>query len=397
MALEKPLITYNPFLPDVHEDPYPSYDALREADPVHRSPFLGVWVLTRHEDIEHLLRHPRFSADRRLWKDVPALDAGYRPSMLSLDPPDHTRLRTLVTKAFTPRVVERVRPWARAVVDAALDRAAARGGLDLMEDLAYPLPLTVINRMLGLSAGEWPRFREWTHVLVTSADPLTLHDPAGMAAYRKAEEEILEHLAGVVAGRRREPRDDLISDLLAVEERGETLSGPELLTMLELLLMAGYETTASMIGNGVLALLRHPDQLALLRERPELIEGAVEELLRWDSSTQLTARVALEDCELGGRPVCRGELLVAIMGAGNRDPAQHADPDRLDVTRPPRQHLSFGWGGHFCLGAPLARLELRLAVGELVRRFPALRLAGEPARRETITIRGFHSLPLAVR
>jgi cytochrome P450 len=391
------VVTYNPFLPEVHEDPYPTYHALRQADPVHRSPFLGVWILTRHDDVELVLRDRRFSAERRRWKDMPALDDGYRPSLLSLDAPDHTRLRALVSGAFTPRVVERVQPGARALVDAVLDRAEARGGLELMEELAYPLPVAMVNRMLGLPVAEWPRFREWTHVIVTSTDPLTLLDPDGMAAFRGAEDELLDRLAGLVAERRRAPGDDLVSALIAVSDRGERLDEQELLTTLELLMVAGYETTATMLGNCVLALLRHPDQLALLRRRPELIDGAVEELARWDSSIQLTARVAVEDCELRGRPIRTGELVVAITGAANRDPEQHPEPDRLDLTREPRQHLAFGRGGHFCLGAPLARLELRLAIGELVRRFPGLRLAGEPVRRGTITIRGLAALPLAVR
>ena len=390
-------LTYNPFLPEVHEDPYPTYRALREADPVHRSAFLGVWLLTRHDDVDLVLRDRRFSAVRGRWKDMPELDEGYRPSMLSLDPPDHTRLRVLVSRAFTPRVVERVRPWARGLIDEVLDRAAERGGLELMEQLAYPLPVTVINRLLGLPGAEWQRFREWAHAVASSTDPLTLLDPAGKAAFRTAEEELMDRLAAVVAERRRAPRDDLVSALVAVSEQGETLDEPELLIMLELLLVAGYETTGTMLGNAVRALLRHPDQLALLHERPELIAGAVEELVRWDASVQITARVALVDCELRGRPIRRGELLVAIMGAANRDPGLYPDPERLDITRAPRQHFAFGRGVHFCLGAPLARLELQLAIGELVRRFPGLRLAGEQVRRGTITIRGFDALPLAVR
>ena len=391
------VLTYNPFLPEVRADPYPTYHALREADPVHRSPFMGMWILTRYRDVATVLRDPHFLADRTKWEGFQELpDVEPTRSLLSLDPPDHTRMRNLVGRAFTPRVVERLLPQARAIVDGALDAAAARGGLELIEDLAYPLPVAVIARMLGVPEADWPRFREWSRVLVASLDPLSIQESERVAEFRAAQDAISDYLAGVVALRRREPRDDLISALIAVEERGDALSERELLVMLILLLVAGHETTVNLIGNGVLALLRHPDQLALLRCRPELLESAVEELLRWDSPVQLTARVVGEDCELGGRALRRGELVMTLLGAANRDPARFPDPDRLDLARAPNQHFAFGRGIHFCLGAPLARLEGRVAIGSLVHRFPGLRLAGEPERSETITLRGLHRLPLAV-
>jgi len=390
-------LTYNPFLPEVREDPYPTYRALREADPVHRSPFMSMWILTRYEDAALVLREPRFLADRTQWNEFKTyLDVEPTRSLLNLDPPDHARLRNLVGMAFTPRVVERQRPLAEEVVDRALDAAAARGELELIEDLAYPLPVTVIARMLGVPDADWPRFREWSRLLVASLDPLMVQDPDRMAEFVGAQEAITGYLAEVVDRRRREPADDLTSALIAVEERGDVLSERELLVMLVLLLVAGHETTVNLIGNGVLALLRHPDQLELLRRRPELLESAVEELLRWDSPVQLTARVVGEDCEMGGRALRRGELVMPLLGAANRDPAQFADPDRLDLTRSPNQHFAFGRGIHFCLGAPLARLEGRVAIGALIRRFPGLRLAGEPERRATVTLRGLSRLPLAV-
>ena len=295
------VLTYNPFLPEVREDPYPQYQALREADPVHRSPFLNMWVLTRYEDVSLVLRDPRFSADRTKWEGFQALE-GFQPvrSLLSLDPPDHTRLRTLVTKAFTPRVVEQLRPQAQVIVDEALDRAASRGEMELIEDLAYPLPVAVIAGMLGVPRDDWPRFREWSRVLVSSLDPVALPDSDQITAVRAAEDALFEYLSGVVAERKREPRDDLISALIAVEERGDVLNERELLVMLNLLLVAGHETTVNLIGNGMLALLRNPEQLALLRRRPELLESAVEELLRFDSPVQLTGRIAAEACEVGG-------------------------------------------------------------------------------------------------
>ena len=391
------VLTYNPFLAEVRDDPYPHYRALREADPIHRSPYLDMWVLTRYDDVALLLRDQRFSADRTKWAGFEALE-GFEPSrsLLSLDPPDHTRLRNLVSKAFTPRVIERLRPQAQEIVDAAVERAAERGELELIEELAYPLPVAVIARLLGVPKEDWPRFREWSRVLVGSLDPVAYPSAEQLTAVTAAQSALFDYLAGVVAERRREPRDDLISALIDVEERGDVLNERELLVMLNLLLVAGHETTVNLIGNGVLALLRHPDQLALLRERPELLESAVEELLRFDSPVQLTGRIAAEDCELGGREISRGQLILALLGAANRDPAQFPNPDRLDLTRTPNQHFSFGRGIHFCLGAPLARLEGRIALGALVTCFPRLHLAGEPVRGETITLRGLTRLPLAV-
>jgi cytochrome P450 len=392
------VLTYNPFLPEVRDDPYPTYQSLREADPVHRSPFMDIWILTRYEDVALVLRDQRFLADRRLGEDYreqPGLDD--TRSMLVLDPPDHTRLRGLVSKAFTPRMVERMGAQAQAIVDAALDAAAQRGGLELVEDLAYPLPVTVIARLLGVPEEDWPRFRDWSKVLAASLDPVAtaMRDEGRQAEDRAADLAIQDYLADIVARRRAAPGDDLISALISVEERGDVLSERELVAMLVLLLIAGHETTVNLIGNGVLALLRNPDQLALLRSRPELLAGAVEELLRWDSPVQLTGRVVGETCELGGRTLRRGEFALTLLGAANRDPAQFADPDRLDLTREPNQHFAFGRGIHFCLGAPLARLEGRLAIGTLIRRFPDLRLDGEPVRTETITMRGLRRLPLA--
>jgi cytochrome P450 len=391
------LTTYNPFLPEVREDPYPVYRALREADPVHRSSLMGMWILTRYRDVAFVLRDPRFAADRSGWIGFDAID--YEPpprSMLSLDPPDHTRLRTLVGKAFTPRVVERLRTQVQAIVDEALDAAAERGGLELIEDLAYPLPVTVIARLLGVPEADFPRFREWSRVLVGSLDPLSLQDLERRERSDAAQRAIADYLGGVVAERRRAPRDDMISALIAVEERGDVLSQDELLIMLVLLLVAGHETTVNLVGNGMLALLHHPQQLALLRERPELIESAVEELLRWDAPVQLTGRLVTEDLELDGRQLRRRELALVLLGAANRDPEQFPEPDRLDLARGPNQHLAFGRGIHFCLGAPLARLEGQVAIGSLVGRFPRLRLAGEPQRSETVTLRGLRRLPLAV-
>jgi cytochrome P450 len=395
MAIDE--IEYNPFLPEVRHDPYPTYRALRAADPVHRSPLMGMWVLTRYDDIANVLRAPELSVDRSRWDGL-VLPEGIeiQRSMLVVDPPDHTRLRTLVSKAFTPRTVERLRSRVEAIVSEILDRAQRAGGMEAVEDLAYQLPVTVIAEMLGVPPDDWPRFREWSRELVVSLDPMLAADPERLAGFIAARESLSAYLDGIVRLRRLDPRDDLISALIRVEEGGSGLTQRELIAMLVLLLVAGHETTVNLIGNGLLALLLHPEQLNHLRAEPELIETAVEELLRWDSPVKLSARVVLRDGEIGDKEVRKGELLLGMLGAANRDPEQFPDPDRLDLGRRPNQHLAFGRGIHFCLGAPLARLEGQVALGALVARFPRLRLAGEAVRGPTVTLRGLARLPIAV-
>jgi cytochrome P450 len=390
-------ITYNPLLPAVRRDPYPTYRALRMADPVHRSLLMDTWVLTRYDDVSLLLRDQRLSAERERWKGFQALD-GQAPvaSMLVVDPPHHTRLRALVSRAFTPRTVERLRARIEAFVNDALDLAESRGGLELIGELAYPLPVTVIAEMLGVPPADWPRFRAWSRALVAALDPLSAREAGVAAAVLAAREALGRYLSEIVALRRAEPAEDLITALLLLDDSGEGLTHLELVVMANLLLVAGHETTVNLIGNGVLALLRHPEQLASLRERPELIRLAVEELLRFDSPVQLTARVALEPFELGGREIQAGDMLIALLGSANRDGAQFSDPDRLDLGREPNAHLSFGRGIHFCLGAPLARLEAQVAIGALVSRFPRLRLQGTVRRSPTVTLRGIRRLPLSV-
>jgi pimeloyl-[acyl-carrier protein] synthase len=390
-------ITYNPLLPAVRRDPYPTYRALRRADPVHRSLLMDTWVLTRYDDVSLLLRDQRLSVERERWKGFQALDR--QPpvtSMLVVDPPYHTRLRGLVSRAFTPRTVERLRGRIETFVNDTLDRAEGRGGLELIDELAYPLPVTVIAEMLGVPPADWPRFRAWSRALVASLDPLSARAAGSADAVLAARDALGRYLSEIVTLRRAEPREDLITALLLLDESGEGLTHVELVVMANLLLVAGHETTVNLIGNGVLALLRHPEQLAMLRERPELIRGAVEELLRFDSPVQLTARVALVPFELGGQEIQAGDMLIALLGSANRDGAQFSDPDRLHLEREPNPHLSFGRGIHFCLGASLARLEAQVAIGELVSRFPRLRLTGAVRRSPTVTLRGIRRLPLSV-
>jgi pimeloyl-[acyl-carrier protein] synthase len=382
-------------LPLLQHDPYPFYEQLRSAGPVVWAPSLGRWLVTGHPEIVEVLRDERFSADRRKWKGFePIIEPGREGarSMLVVDPPDHTRLRGLVQQAFTPRVVEGLRPRIESLVREALDRAEDRGGMDLVADLAYPLPVTVIAELLGVPVEDRESFRRWSDALVGGLDPVAVSDRR--AAVLAARDALATYLQRIIEGRRAAPRDDLLSHLIEAEEQGDRLSGPELVAMGVLLLVAGHETTVNLIGNGVNALLAHPDQLARLRDAPELVEPAVEELLRYDSPVQLTGRVALEELELGGRRVEPGQMVMLLLGAANRDPRVFPHPDRLDLGRAPNPHLAFGRGIHFCLGAPLARLEGQIAIAALVRRFPTLRLAGEPVRRPTVTLRGFASLPL---
>src|SRR5713226_6955949 len=382
----------HPLLVQFREDPYPLYRYLHAAAPVQWSDVLDAWTLARYADVVESLTDPRFSADRAL-----EVDEGFTiaKSMLVSDPPDHTRLRALVQKAFTPRMVEQLRPRIGSIVRELIDRIATRGGpFDIIADLAYPLPVVVIAELLGVPPEDRETFRDWSAALAASLDPLVTQELAQRAA--EAREALHRYLRGIIAERRRAPRSDLISALVAVEERGEILSEPELVVMCTLLLIAGHETTVNLIGNGMLALIQHPEQFAQLRESPGLIGTAVEELLRFDSPVQLTGRIAAEPLEIGGQHIEAGQWVLPLLGAANRDPQQFANPDQLDLTRNPNPHVGFGRGIHFCLGAPLARLEGQVAIAALVQRFRHLELAGTPVRRDQITLRGMKSLPVSM-
>jgi cytochrome P450 len=391
---------FNPLDPGVHADPYPYYRRLREADPVHLSP-LGLWVLTRYDDCVTSLRDPRFGRDGF----EPILAAQYGDesetgrlprSMLFRDPPDHTRLRSLVNRAFTPRVIEGMRGQIQGLVDRLLDRVERRGHMDVIANLAYPLPVTVICDMLGVPGGDHAQIREWSSDIIRSLDAIGIpSDPSIVERGRVGRRGIADYFRALLPERRRRPRADLLSSLIAVEEQGDRLTEGELLSTCVLLFIAGHETTVNLIGNGLLALLRHPDQLARLRAEPGLIGSAVEELLRFDSPVQRTARITSAEVEIGGKTIPAGAFVVTAIGAANRDPAQFSDPDRLDVARPDNRHIAFGFGIHFCLGAPLARVEGQLALGTLIRRMPELRLAGADLEwRESSTLRGLKALPV---
>ena len=381
-------------------DPFPVYRALRTDDPVHWSEGHGGWLVTRYEEVARALRDPRFSAARsaamfeRLPADLRAetlpLQRAFTLWLLMMDPPDHTRLRALVAKAFLPALVASLRPRVQALVDDAIDRVAAAGHMDLIHDLAQPIPAIVIAELLGVDPGAHHQFKQWS-------DDLALME-LGPRGFRQAQASMIAmgaYLADVVAARRGEPRQDLVSQLLAAEEAGQFLDEEELIANCVLILFAGHETTTNLIGNGILELLRHPAQLAILRDDPSLIEGAVEELLRFHGPIQRVRRTAREDLELGGKTIRAGDAVWMMVGAANRDPAVFDDPDRLDVRRKPTRHLTFGLGPHFCVGAALARVEGPVVIETILRRLPALRGdLDHLAWRKDLSFRGVTSLPL---
>ena len=393
-------LEWNPFLPEVHEDPYPFYHRLREEDPVHWN-IPGVWILTRHADAVRMLRDPRMSSDFRnseLYEMFVQMGGAQfderEPSMLFRDAPDHTRLRKLVSQAFSAKVIDEMRPFIQQTVDRLLDDMAGRDQVELIGDFAHPLPVVVICEMLGVPAQDVSLFAEWSDDLVHTLDPMV--GPDVLAKASESEVAFDRYFEALIAERRKSPRDDLLTALIAAEEEGDRLSEEELLRTLILLLVAGHETTVNLISNGTLALLRNRSELRRLQADPSLIRSAVEELLRYDAPVQLTGRIPLEDVEFGGKRIARGQQLVGLVGAANRDPEAFPDPDRLDLGRGDNRHIGFGGGVHFCLGASLARAEGQVAIASLVRRFPDMEIAGEPVRRETITLRGLKTLPLSV-
>jgi len=400
---------FNPFRPEVVADPYPYYRRYREGDPVHYSEALDAWVLTRYRDVEQVLNDPRFSANRRLARNrfsalVQAQEANLGPlgqvtTMLGADPPEHTRLRRLVSKAFTVRAIEARRPRIRELVHQLLDRAEAKarreGYFDIVTDLAYPLPVTVIAEMLGVPPEDMEAFKRWSDDVALALDLFV--PPQVQERMRRSLQEMADYFRGILEERRRERRQDIVSALVEAEEEGQVRSEAEAIATLILLLVAGNETTTNFIGNAMLSLFRHPDQLQRLREDPELTPRAVEELLRYESPAQTTARVALEEVELDGRRIRPYQLVFAVLGAANRDPEAFSEPDRLDLARDPNPHLAFGSGVHFCLGAPLARVEGQEALRALLDRFPHLRpLEERPRWRPAYILRGLEHLPVAV-
>ena len=391
--------------PEGRRDPYPRYRRIQEVAPVHRSG-LGFWVLSRYEDCQQLLRDPRFGKGDRRDRDARLPEAAVAalarlrsraPSLLFLDPPDHTRLRGLVSKAFTPRTVERLRPHIGRLLDELLDTIDGGGDepVDVMGAVAFPLPVTVIGEMLGVPPADRASFQPWVRAS-TALLELTV-DAEAVVAAAEASDKMSDYFLGLLAERRRHPGEDLLSELLRVEEEGDRLTEAELVSTAILLFGAGFETTTNLIGNGLLALLRHPDQLALLRADHRLLRPAVEEILRWDSPVQVDGRVALGDADLVGEPVEEGTFVVTLLGAANRDPARFGAPDCFDVARDEGPPLSFGSGIHYCLGQALARVEGQVVFGRLLERYAAMELAAdEVAYRPSLTLRGLVDLPVAL-
>ena len=391
-------IVYNPLSASMAEDPYPVYAALRARDPVHRSLLVHGRVLTRHADIDVILRdHRRFSNDPRQGtlsaRQQRRLPAPEEFTLIFLDPPDHTRLRALVNRAFTRGAVAAIEVRVRATLKSLLDDIADPFGFDLMTAIAQPLPVIVIAEMLGVPPEDRERFKLWSARRARLLEPTIGRRERRLGAATMIPFDA--YFREIIAERRKTPRDDIVSSLARVEEKGERLSEREMLNMLRLLLIAGNETTTNLIGNGMLALLRNPDQLQRLRDDPSLIPGAVDELLRFDSPVQANFRHVLADCEVNGFPLRRRDNLLLLLGSANRDPDAFEDPDRLDVGRGASSHLSLGRGIHHCLGAVLARLEGRIVLEMLLERFASIGLLDDwPRFRTGIVFRGLCSLPL---
>jgi cytochrome P450 len=398
---------FDPFAPGFTDDPYPQYAALRAAAPVYQHP-MGFWLLTGYEDVAWLLRAGMSVEDRnvaegafrelrdQLYGDGYDAERATGLSMLDRDPPDHTRLRRLVSKAFTPRAIQALTPRITELVDGMLDAAQDAGRVDLVDALAFPLPFAVIAEMLGTPPADHARIRQLTGTLVRSLEPVA--DPAMVAAIAEADAELTAIAAEMIAWKRANPADDLLTALVNAEDDGDVLDDDELIAQTLLLYIAGHETTVNLIAGGTLALLRHPAQLAALREDPALAGNGVEELLRYDSPVQATRRVTLEPVTLGGVTIPAGAFVLASLASANRDERfWGADAAALRLDREnARQHVSFGAGPHHCLGASLARLEAAIALGRMTARFPGLALDGEVTWNGRINLRGPAHLPVAL-
>lgn len=401
---------FNPFDPAFRADPYPFYAELREHDPVQVSPF-GFTVLTRYDDVARTLRGAEFARDIEAHTPPPIdpvrlarrqafqerLERGEAAkTILNLDPPDHTRLRRLVSQGFTPSSIERMRARVQQLVDDVLDRAAERGTMELNDELAFPVPFQVISDLLDLPTDRSEEIRDWSQDLTAALEPTATE--ATLAAADRASRELAGYLTDVIDHRRRNLGDDLLSTLIQAEEEGDRLSPVELRSFVILLYVAGHETTVNLIGNGMLALLRHPEQLRRWAGDPSLDSNAIDELLRYDGPVQQTVRVPLVDVRYGEVTVPAGTMVMTVLGAASHDPAVFDSPATLRLDRPnANRHLGFAAGVHYCLGASLARLEAQVALTSLIRRFPDVHLDGEPRWRDRLTIRGVDHLPLALR
>jgi cytochrome P450 len=388
--------------PDVLDNPYPLFQRLRAQDPIHRDPSGRGWMVSRYDDAEKVLADRRFSSQRMLNAQERqgmsgAVLKALARQMLFMDPPDHTRLRSLFTKAFTPSRMEALKPQVGEMVSELLDRAEERGRqMDFIQDFAIPLPVTVIAQLLGVPTTDWLSLREWSVALgkLLGGRELTLQESTES---QMGVMQFVKYFADLIAERRKNPAPDMVSGLIAVEEQGDRLSTEELIVNLILLLAAGHGTTTHLLGNGLLALSRHPQEWKFLVDNPAVTPGAVNELLRFDGPVQVTGREATDDIALGTRTIRKGERVTVLLGAANHDESRFADPDRLNLQRPGVRPLSFGHGIHTCLGAALARMEAQVAFSGLARRYPHFSITTDaPQRNPSIAFRGLLSLPVAL-
>ena len=395
--------SWNPFDPDFLINPYPQYELLRDQDPVHRTAF-GNLVVTRFDDVFEVLRNPNTSVNRdntaegmdrpEHIKKLQDASMDRPPSILMLDPPEHTRLRKLVQRTFTPRGIEKMRHLTTEIVEDLLDQLAEKREIDLIKDFSFVVPFVVIHSMLGLPDADMLDVREWSQTLVQTLEPNISPEQVDAAIWGGTQ--LNEYLTEALAWKRNQPGDDLLSDLIAVEEGGEGLTEPELLSMISLLFVAGHETTVNLIGNGTHSLLNNPEQFNLVLNDPSVDSTIADELLRFDSPVQNSGRLLLEDMELSGVHVEAGELVLTALGSANRDPRFWGDSAHvLDVKRQdaPR-HVSFGSGVHYCLGAALAKMEGEIAVTKLIRRFPEISITSEPTYNSRIILRGREEFPV---
>jgi len=398
-------VSFNPFDPEFRKNPHPFYDRLRTEEPVHRTP-LGFVVLTRYEDVVNTLRNNDFSRDIEVNANLPESptrkfrrENERSKSMLNLDPPDHTRLRRLVSKSFTPSAIEKLRPRIQQLVDDALANAKRTGHLELVEELAFPVPFQVISDLLAMPTERGEELREWSQIITATLEPTT-----GVEELEKGQQAIAKmrpYLEEIIQHRRRNMGDDMLSSLIAVEEQGEKLNNDELMSFVILLYIAGHETTVNLIGNSVHALLTHPEQLDVMR-RESCTPNMVDELLRFNGPVQHTIRTPLVDISIpvNGQEMLikKGSLVLASLGAGNHDPSIFDNPHQLDFSRSnSNRHLAFAAGVHYCLGASLAKLETEVAVGTLVKTFKSIEFDSQPEWRDRLTIRGVSKFELNVK
>jgi pimeloyl-[acyl-carrier protein] synthase len=398
-------VEFNLLSPDFHANPYPYYAMLHEKAPVLFLPEFGVWFVTSYAEVTVVLKDAHFGFDILKVMTPEELGSPETPEnirplydmrdswMLHRDPPVHTHLRKVVHKTFTPRMIERLRDRAQTITDNLIDKALANGGMDFISEFAFLLPISMITGMLGVPTEDAPLLRRWSMSMIDAFGIGGTLEQAQQGAAGVLE--FTAYLREIIAERRINPQEDLISALITTDADGEKLTEDELVSMCVFLLFAGYETTINLLGNGMLALLRHPDQWEKLKADPSLVQPAVEELLRFDSPVQMNGRWVLADTELGGQQLKRGQFVIPVFGAANHDPARFPNPGTLDITRDPNPHIAFGSGIHFCLGAPLARMEGQIAFATLARRLPSLKLVDEqPAYRNMRLFRGLEALPV---